>query len=158
MRWIRRDCRDCGNHKDYKHKDHKEGNMHPKQEELESKLSQLCQDLDNHLEDEYGSRYAIHPNRMKRGTGSNPRFDGLFSTSLAFTLGYGSKTGRGYVLEVDIRTLDRVSPSERREIEDEAFSFVEGDLATRFPDRDLSIVRDGNLMKIVGDFSLGDAY
>ena len=69
--------------------------MHPKQEELEKKLSTLCQNLDNHLEDLYGDHYAIHPNRMKRGKGSNPSFDGLFSTSLAFTLGYGSKYGRG---------------------------------------------------------------
>jgi len=62
--------------------------MHPKQEELENNLSLLCQNLDNYLEDEYGSRYRIHPNRLKRGLGSNPRFDGLFSTAMAFTLGY----------------------------------------------------------------------
>lgn len=132
--------------------------MHPKQEELENNLSLLSQNLDNYLEDEYGSRYRIHPNRLKRGLGSNPRFDGLFSTAMAFTLGYGSKTGRGYVVEVDIRTLDRVSPEERQEINDAAFSYIQSNLKEVFPDRDLSIVKDGNLMKIVGDFSLGEAY
>lgn len=131
--------------------------MHPKQEELENNLSLLCQNLDNYLEDEYGSRYRIHPNRLKRGLGSNPRFDGLFSTAMAFTLGYGSKEGRGYVVEVDIRTLDRVSPEERQEINDAAFSYIQSNLKEVFPDRDLSIVKDGNLMKIVGDFSLGEA-
>ena len=131
--------------------------MHPKQEELENNLSLLCQNLDNYLEDEYGSRYRIHPNRLKRGLGSNPRFDGLFSTAMAFTLGYGSNTGRGYVVEVDIRTLDRVSPEERQEINDAAFSYIQSNLKEVFPDRDLSIVKDGNLMKIVGDFSLGEA-
>lgn len=132
--------------------------MHPKQEELENNLSLLCQNLDNYLEDEYGSRYRIHPNRLKRGLGSNPRFDGLFSTAMAFTLGYGSNTGRGYVVEVDIRTLDRVSPEERQEINDAAFSYIQSNLKEVFPDRNLSIVKDGNLMKIVGDFSLGEAY
>lgn len=132
--------------------------MHPKQEELENNLSLLCQNLDNYLEDEYGSRYRIHPNRLKRGLGSNPRFDGLFSTAMAFTLGYGSNTGRGYVVEVDIRTLDRVSPEERQEINDAAFSYIQSNLKEVFPDRGLSIVKDGNLMKIVGDFSLGEAY
>ena len=78
--------------------------MHPKQEELEKKLSDLCQALDNHLEDKYGEHYKIHPNRLKRGKGANPSFDGLFSTSLAFTLGYGSKYGRGYVMNVEIRS------------------------------------------------------
>lgn len=132
--------------------------MHPKQEELENNLSLLCQNLDNYLEDEYGSRYRIHPNRLKRGSGSNPRFDGLFSTAMAFTLGYGSNAGRGYVVEVDIRTLDKVSPDERQEINDAAFSYIQNNLKEVFPDRDLSIVKDGNLMKIVGDFSLGEAY
>ena len=83
--------------------------MHPKQEELENKLSQLCQALDNHLEDKFGEHYRIHPNRLKRGQAANPTFDGLFSTSLAFTLGYGSQYGRGYVMNVEIRTLDKVS-------------------------------------------------
>lgn len=132
--------------------------MHPKQEEFENRLSQLCQNLDNYLEDEYGAKYRIHPNRLKRGSGSNPRFDGLFSTALAFTLGYGSKLGRGYVLEVDIRTLDRVSPDEKKEIDDAAFQYVQSHLCEMFPDRDLSIQKDGNVMKIVGDFSLGQAY
>lgn len=118
----------------------------------------LCQNLDDYLEDLYGTKYRLHPNRLKRGSGSNPRFDGLFSTALAFTLGYGSNAGRGYVVEVDIRTLDRVSPEERQEINDAAFSYIQNNLKIMFPNRDLSIVKDGNLMKIVGDFSLGEAY
>lgn len=132
--------------------------MHPKQEELESTLSMLCQNLDDYLEDLYGTKYRIHPNRLKRGSGSNPSFDGLFSTALAFTLGYGSNSGRGYVVEVDIRTLDRVPPEERQEINDAAFSYLQNNIKTMFPNRDLSIVKDGKLMKIVGDFSLGEAY
>ena len=130
--------------------------MHPKQEILEEKMAQLCQALDNHLEDIYGDHYRLHPNRLRRGKGSNPSFDGLFSTSLAFTLGYGSEYGRGYVVNVEIRTLDKVSQYDRTKIQAEAFSFISQNLKKFIPDQDLKIVQDGNLMKVVGDFSLGD--
>ncbi|MBR6348013.1 MAG: hypothetical protein IKR80_03570 [Spirochaetales bacterium] len=130
--------------------------MHPKQEILEEKMAQLCQALDNHLEDIYGDHYRLHPNRLRRGKGSNPSFDGLFSTSLAFTLGYGSEYGRGYVVNVEIRTLDKVSQYDSTKIQAEAFSFISQNLKKFIPDQDLKIVQDGNLMKVVGDFSLGD--
>lgn len=130
--------------------------MHPKQEILEEKMAQLCQALDNHLEDIYGDHYRLHPNRLRRGEGSNPSFDGLFSTSLAFTLGYGSEYGRGYVVNVEIRTLDKVSQYDSTKIQAEAFSFISQNLKKFIPDQDLKIVQDGNLMKVVGDFSLGD--
>ena len=130
--------------------------MHPKQEILEEKMAQLCQALDNHLEDIYGDHYRLHPNRLRRGKGSNPSFDGLFSTSLAFTLGYGSEYGRGYVVNVEIRTLDKVSQYDSMKIQAEAFSFISRNLKKFIPDQDLKIVQDGNLMKVIGDFSLGD--
>ncbi len=130
--------------------------MHPKQEELENELANLCGNLDNHLEDKYGQKYRIHPNRLKRGAGSNPRFDGLFSTSIAFSLGYGSKSGRGYIVEVDIRTLDRVTEEDRQKILEDAFDYIKDNLKIYLPERELDIVRDGDVMKIVGDFSLGE--
>ena len=130
--------------------------MHPKQEELENELARLCANLDNYLEDKYGKKYRIHPNRLKRGAGSNPRFDGLFSTSIAFSLGYGSKTGRGYIVEVDIRTLDKVAEEDKKEINEEAFNYIKRNLKLCLPERELDIVKDGSVMKIVGDFSLGE--
>jgi hypothetical protein len=130
--------------------------MHPKQEELENELANLCRNLDNYLEDKYGQKYRIHPNRLKRGAGSNPRFDGLFSTSIAFSLGYGSKSGRGYIVEVDIRTLDRVTEEDRQKILEDAFDYIKDNLKIYLPERELDIVRDGDVMKIVGDFSLGE--
>lgn len=130
--------------------------MHPKQEELENELANLCRNLDNYLEDKYGQKYRIHPNRLKRGAGSNPRFDGLFSTSIAFSLGYGSKSGRGYIVEVDIRTLDRVTEEDRKKILEDAFDYIKDNLKIYLPERELDIVKDGEIMKIVGDFSLGE--
>ena len=130
--------------------------MHPKQEILEDKLAALCQALDNHLEDIYGGHYRLHPNRLRRGKGSNPSFDDLFSTSIAFTLGYGSKFGRGYIVNVEIRTLDRVSHYDRADIIGEAFSFISQNLDSYLPGQNLRIVHDGEVMKIIGDFSLGE--
>lgn len=130
--------------------------MHPKQEELEERMALLCQALDNHLEDLYGDHYAVHPNRLKRGQGSNPSFDGLFSTSMAFTLGYGSKYGRGYVVNVEVRTLDKVSQYDSVHITSSAFAFLKGNLNKFFPDHELDVVQDGNVMKIIGDFALGE--
>lgn len=130
--------------------------MHPRQEELEDRLAQLCRDLDNHLEDIYGTHYSRHPNRPERGMAANPAFDGLFATSCAFTLGYGSKSGRGYVVNVEIRTLDTVSEYERNKIFAEAFSYVTSLLPKAFPERELRIIQENNIMKIVGDFSLGE--
>lgn len=132
--------------------------MHPKQEEFEAKLSQLCADLDNRLEDRYGKLFPIHPNRPKRGEAAYPGFDGLFSTSVAFTLGIGSQYGRGYVMNIDIRTLDHVDPGVMTEIFNDALVFVNSNLSVYFPERELKLVKDGKVLKITGDFSLGDVY
>ncbi len=130
--------------------------MHPKQEEFEAKLSQLCATLDNRLEDRYGKLFPIHPNRPKRGEAAYPGFDGLFSTSVAFTLGIGSQYGRGYVMNIDVRTLDYVDTDFMTEVFNEALVFVNSNLPVYFPERDLKLVKDGRVLKITGDFSLGD--
>lgn len=39
---------------------------HPKQMELEADMRRLCDDLDHYLEDTYGDRYPLHPNRPAR--------------------------------------------------------------------------------------------
>lgn len=130
--------------------------MHPKQEEFEQRLDDMCVELDNYLEDQYTDIFALHPNRPKRGSGANPSYDGVFATSISFTLGYGSKYGRGYLVVIDVRTLQFVSSVQREEINNRAFVFIQKSLPLHFPERKLEIVRDGNLLKIIGDFSLGD--
>lgn len=130
--------------------------MHPKQQELEDTLRKMCDDLDNHLEDLYGTTYPIHPNRLERGKAAAVEYDGLFSTGTQFTMGYGSKEGRGYIVDIDICTLSSV-PKENREIaKEESKRYIAQILPLYFPNRKLQIVEDGNLLKIIGDFSLGD--
>lgn len=122
---------------------------------LESKLSVLAQMLDNHLENCFGQMYSLFPNRPKRGETANNAYDGLFSAHIQFTLGYGSSFGRGYVVSIDIRTLEKVSSESRKAIEDEAFGFLTDNIDSVFPERKLSVVHDGingQLIKIIGDF------
>lgn len=128
---------------------------HPKQIALETSLRALCDALDIYLEDMFGSRYPLHPNRLPRGKAASVAYDGLFSTGTQFTMGYGSQRGRGYIVSIDIVTLARVAKKDRQEIEDAAAKHINYLLPLFFPDRDLSVVQDGTLYKIVGNFSLG---
>ncbi len=128
---------------------------HPKQQELEDTLRKMCDDLDTFLEDTYGDRYPLHPNRLARGNAASVAYDGLFSTGTQFTMGYGSKAGRGYIVDIDIATLSRVDKNDHDMIEASAVAYLESLLPVYFPNRQLQIVKDGNLYKIIGDFSLG---
>ncbi len=129
--------------------------MSPQQQQLEQHMRQLCDDLDHFLEDEFGQRYPLHPNRPPRGKAARVSYDGLFSTGTKFTLGYGSEHGRGYLVDIEMSTLDKVKPEDRQEIETAAIEFLKRQLPVHFPHRKLRIVKDGKVYKIVGDFSLG---
>ncbi len=128
---------------------------HPKQMELEAVMRRLCDDLDHYLEDAFGDRYPLHPNRPARGKAASVAYDGLFSTGTQFTLGYGSNHGRGYLVTVEIRTLSTVEKSDRQDIEQSAIAYLRSIIPTYFPNRFIEVKRDGNVYKLVGDFSLG---
>ncbi|MFA5513568.1 MAG: hypothetical protein WDA17_01450 [Sphaerochaetaceae bacterium] len=129
--------------------------MSHQQKKLEDQFRLLCDDLDHYLEDNFGKLYSLHPNRLKRGKAANVSYDGLFSTGVQFTLGIGSKYGRGYILDITMVTLDSVDENIKNEIESLAAAFVQEKLPLYFPDRKLKVVKDGNIYKLVGDFSLG---
>ncbi|MFA6891116.1 MAG: hypothetical protein WCQ66_03425 [Sphaerochaetaceae bacterium] len=130
--------------------------MHPKQQALEDQLRRMCDALDNHLEDMFGNRYPLHPNRLERGQAASVAYDGLFSTGTQFTMGYGSVSGRGYIVDIDICTLERVRPEDRETIEAEATRYLRRILPLYLPNRNLSLVKDGRVWKLIGDFSLGE--
>lgn len=130
--------------------------MHPKQAELERRLRTVFDELDSFLENEYGELFSLHPNRLPRGEAASSLYDGLFSASSKFTMGYGSSAGRGYSVVIDISTLDRVSSEQRKIIEESASQKLEALLQEHFPERELHVVKDHATYKVVGDFSLGD--
>jgi len=130
---------------------------HPKQLALERTLLELGHAVDDYLEDRYHDYFVRHPNRPRRGATANPSQDGLFSIGTQFTAGYGSDLGRGYIVVIEIRTLQHVPPIIRREIEEDGIEYLRTQLPVFFPDRKIEVKKDGNLYKLVGDFSLGYA-
>lgn len=130
--------------------------QHHKLDELDRKMKALFDETDDYLEDTYGGEYPLHPARPARGETANKSSNGLFNIGAAFTPGYGSEHGRGYVVDVDMATLADVSPAREREIEEEAAAYIRSRLPEYFPERRIELKKDGKSFKIVGDFSLGE--
>lgn len=129
---------------------------HPRLIEFEKTLKRLFDTVDDQLEETYGHRYLLHPARPRRGKTSNKAQDGLFNVGATFTPGYGSKLGRGYIVQVEMVTLDRVPADLREAIEQEVADLVAEKLPYYFPHRRLSVDRDRNVYKIHGDLRLGE--
>ena len=128
---------------------------HPRLVQFESRLKELFDTIDDLLEEKYGAQYHLHPSRPARGRTANKAQDGLFNVGATFTPGFGSRHGRGYVVQVDMVTLDHIAPDIREAIEQEVADLVNEKLPYYFPDRDLSVSRDRNVYKIHGDLGLG---
>ncbi|MDC7222732.1 MAG: hypothetical protein PQJ60_03260, partial [Spirochaetales bacterium] len=58
--------------------------QHPKSKEWDDKLMAMFDRIDDFLEDKYGDKYLLHPNRMKRGTTANKSMDGLFNVGASY--------------------------------------------------------------------------
>ncbi len=129
--------------------------MHPKQRELEKKFKQLFDEIDDLMEIRHDGKYQLHPNRLPRGRAANKEQDGLFNLGVNFTPGYGSELGRGYLVDMELSTLIRVPFAEKKELYEEVAHLVEELLPKYFPNRDLTVDKDGALYKIRGNFSLG---
>mgnify|MGYP003288978240 FL=1 len=125
-----------------------------KLEEWEGRLYTLLREIDGVLEDKYGKLYPLHPARPQRGETANPQYDGLFRITASYSAGYGSKLGPGYIFRVELVTFEMVPDETRLSIEEEAMQMAENGLKRVFPERELSIARDGNVIKIYGDLSL----
>ncbi len=120
----------------------------------EGRLRAALDHIDDYLEDKYGSEYLLHPARAKRGSTGNKRYDGLFSVGAAYSAGFGSQHGEGYVLEVRMSTLEKVPANVREDIEEEVVDLLKERLPDVFPDTELQVVRDGRVYKIIGDLGL----
>lgn len=122
---------------------------------LEQRMKIMFDEIDDWLEDRYGRDYPLHPNRPRRGRTSNREMDGLFNIGADFTPGYGSRLGRGYIVRVRMSTLSQIPEQIRKKILDDVEQQVSLKLPENFPGRGLNVSKDGNLLKITGDFSLG---
>ena len=127
---------------------------HPYVEAFEARLRDLLYDVDHLLEARHPELYPRHPNRPAQGETASPQYDGLFAVSGAFSAGIGSEHGPGYVLEIRIATLASVSAETKRRIQDEAVLEIRKRFPKFFPARRLDVVRDGDLLKVVGDLGV----
>jgi hypothetical protein len=129
--------------------------VHPKMRQFEDTMVELFKRIDGLLEDQYYGRWTLARNRPKRGETANPLSDGLFDVGAFFTPGYGSRYGRGYLVRIDIKTHETITAEKRAFIEQLVNDYLVEFLPQYFPDRELSVVRDGVSLKIIGNFSLG---
>ncbi len=130
---------------------------HPKVQIWERKLKQVFDLIDEELEAEYGDRWPLHPARPPHGTTANRESDGLFNVGAAFSAGFGSKLGRGYIVEIRIATRAKIPPEVQEEIEQRVVELLNTHLPATFPDQKLQVSRCGHTYKIHGDLSLGSA-
>jgi len=130
---------------------------HWKALDWEGRLREVFDRIDGDLERKYGARYALHPSRPPSGSTASREHDGLFEIGAVFTLGIGSRHGRGYIVEVRMATLNALPADVRSRIEEEVVERLRAALPDAFPGRDLRVERDGPVYKIVGDLSLGTA-
>ena len=119
----------------------------------ERKLEGLFHEIDHIMEDRHGDRYPLHPNRPAHGTTSNPSADGLFNLGAAFSPGFGSEHGRGYIVSIRLSTLERIPPDVMERMEQEILALLREKLPAVFPGRALRVERDGHAFKIIGDLS-----
>ena len=129
---------------------------HPNLIKWEKRLKSVLDDIDVLLEEKYGKEYDLHPARRKHGSTSNRSHDGLFDIRGDFTLGLGSDKGKGYIVDIDLKTLENIPQNIINQIENETIKELKKRLSQAFPERELKVVKDGNVIKIVGDLSLGN--
>jgi len=130
------------------------GIKHPKLIRWERKLRTVFNQIDDYLEDHYGSDYPLHPVRARRGTTASKEHDGLFNVGASYSAGFGSEHGAGYVVEVRMSTLSHVPKNVRKVIELNVVRLLREKLPSVFPGKNLTVLKDGDAYKICGDLSL----
>ncbi len=126
----------------------------PYMAEWEGTLKKIFDEIDDYLEDKYGYLYPLHPARAQRGITSNKSSDGLFNIGAAFSAGFGSKYGRGWVVDVHMVTLSKVPEKIKKEIYIEVTGKLKHLLEEYYPGKDIKVAKDGNVFKIFGELGL----
>ena len=126
----------------------------PELQDWERTLRNALAAVDRELETRYGGDFPLRPNRPVAGETASFSADGLFSVGAKYTAGYGSATGEGYIVEVRMSTLANVPSEVREELRDTAAQLLQNQLREVFPDRELSVSREGTVPTIHGALDL----
>ena len=129
--------------------------FHPKTTDWDNRMKEMFDRIDRVLENRYEGAWKLRRNRPERGETYNPEADGLFNVGVFFTPGFGSRIGRGYLVEIVLATEEPVPRTKRDEIELLVRDLLVEFLPVYFPDRKLTVERDGSMYKIHGDLGLG---
>lgn len=132
------------------------GEMLTRVERWDARLKAIFDRIDEELEasEEWCAPVSRHPARPPRAATANPEDDGLFDLGAAFTAGFGSKYGAGYVITARYATLDTLPEDRQKALEDRVAERVGELLHEAFPGKDLRVDRDDTGWKIHGDLSL----
>lgn len=126
----------------------------PELQKWETTLRGALGAVDRQLEERYGSRYVLRPNRPPAGQTASFTADGLFSVSAKYTTGIGSPTGEGYIVEIRAATFETVPAEVREDILGMAATHLAKELDRAFPEQELDVTREGRVLKIRGDLAL----
>ncbi|MBL8967628.1 MAG: hypothetical protein JNG85_11520 [Spirochaetaceae bacterium] len=129
---------------------------HPKTIEWDARMKEMFDRIDTILEERHGGAWKLRRNRPALGETANPEADGLFNLGVFFDPGFGSRLGRGYLVEIDLAAGEEIPPAAREAIELEVLELLRRFLPEHFPERRLEVDREGRLYKIHGDLSLGE--
>ncbi|MCF6335676.1 MAG: hypothetical protein L3J12_08035 [Spirochaetales bacterium] len=126
----------------------------PHMAEWEKTLKEIFDIIDDHIEDKYGFLYPLHPSRPGRGRTASKSSDGLFNIGAAFSAGYGSRYGRGWVVDVSMVTLVNVPDEVKEQIYFQVVEELKRLLKKFYPERGIKVEKDGKIFKIFGDLGL----
>jgi hypothetical protein len=129
---------------------------HPKAVAWEHRLREAFREVDHLIEERHAERWPLRSSRPAHGTIDDFESSGLFEIGAAFSPGYGSAHGPGYVVQFSINTPSRVTDAERRAIKAEAIEALREALPRYFPGRTLTVSPEGVSYRIHGDLSLKD--
>ena len=127
---------------------------HRKATEWEKRLKSVFDKIDIVLEQDYGTRFKLHPVRSPHGKTSSRSMDGLFNVGASYSAGFGSKYGAGYVVDIRLSTLERVPVEFKHELRDRVQAMLVEQLPAAFPCKVLRVDKERRHLRIHGDLSL----
>ena len=120
-------------------------------EKWERQMRLALNEADAALERKYGSMFTRRPNRPEIGTTVNPMYDGIFSLDAKFSLGISTQDGPGYTVDLRTSCLEYVSSEMHGQMLNDAAVILVEELKKVFPDKQLTVTRKGNILRITGD-------